>query len=181
MSKSMSNFVVPVVPKGPPGQDVLYLNTKLLSIKSHTINSIEALQTVSCQMINSLSLPVCPSLISFADNWPYRGKRALFNYHEDYEVRAVPNANSQIAAVHLCIRRSMCVTLLFGLCRWWLTADLCTSFDRKYRLHRRQVQWSSERVQKRNERWINEEFILTQTTMIFKWDEIINHNSCLLR
>lgn len=39
MCESMSNSVVPVVPKGPPGQDLPYLNTELLSVKSHTINS----------------------------------------------------------------------------------------------------------------------------------------------
>lgn len=104
MSKSMSDSIVPTVTKGPTGQDVLYLNTESLSVKSHTIHSIEAPQTVKCQAINSLPLPVRLSLISFADNRPCRGKSALFNYHKDYEVWVIPNANSQTAAVHFCIR-----------------------------------------------------------------------------
>ena len=47
MCESMSNSVVPVVPKGPPGQDLPYLNTELLSVKSHTINSSKAPQTAN--------------------------------------------------------------------------------------------------------------------------------------
>lgn len=65
MSKSMSSSVVPVVPRGPPGQDVPYLNTESLSVKSHTINSMGAPQTVNCQAINALSATVCHSLTSY--------------------------------------------------------------------------------------------------------------------
>lgn len=64
-SMSMSNSVISVVPKGPPGRDLSYLNTESLSVKSHTINSIEAPQTVNCQAINSLSSTLGLSIPSY--------------------------------------------------------------------------------------------------------------------
>lgn len=62
--KSTSSSIVPVVPKGPPGQDMPYLNRESLSVKFRPINSMAVPQTVNCQAISSLSSPsVSPSLL----------------------------------------------------------------------------------------------------------------------
>ncbi len=75
MSKSMSSSVVQVVPKGASGQDMPYLNKESLSVKSHTINSTEAQQTVNCQAINGLSSTVCHSLTSYRPHLHIIGHR----------------------------------------------------------------------------------------------------------
>lgn len=90
ISKHMSSSVVPAVPKGPSGRDMPYLNTESVSVKSHTINSMEAPQTVNCQAINSLSSTLRLSLTSYRPHLQIightGGESALFNYPEDYEV-----------------------------------------------------------------------------------------------
>lgn len=78
MSKSLTSSVVPVVPTGPSGQDMPYLNTGSLSVKSHTINSMEALQTVNCQAINSLSFTLCLSLTSYRPHLRIIGEKCPF-------------------------------------------------------------------------------------------------------
>lgn len=61
----MSSSVVPVVPEGSSGQDVLYRTTELQPVMFQTINSVKAAQTVNCQVINSLSTPLCLPLSSY--------------------------------------------------------------------------------------------------------------------
>lgn len=60
------NPVVPRGPRGPRGQDMPYLNTESLSVKFHTINSIEDSQKLLTVKLSAPSLlhapPACSSL-----------------------------------------------------------------------------------------------------------------------
>lgn len=100
-----------MVPKGPSGQDMPYPNTESLSVKSRTINSVEAPQTVNCQGISFPSSTLCLSLTSYRPHLQIidhtEGKVLFLIIPRIMRFELFPNANTGIAAVHLCISRSI--------------------------------------------------------------------------
>lgn len=82
-----------------------------LASPQHAVNSMEAPQTVNCQAINSLSSFLCLSLNSYRPHLEIIGRTGekvpFLIIQRIMRFELFPNANTQIAAVHLCIRWSI--------------------------------------------------------------------------